>query len=128
MAHSYIEYKDKNCRVHDLDLSMACFLIMKKANGSGKFEKLFDEWMDSISFDGPGCVDLHLTDYLIDIEDVRDFQNLLGLAEQDLKTFSGLYPKSELGEYLGKAKINLVEDYKAELIEEALQRLRSIVD
>lgn len=127
MAHSYIEYKDKDFRVHDLDLAMACFLIMKTAGSRSEFQELFDEWMESISFDGPGCIDLHLNDYLVDDGNVSNFRNLLDLAEEELKNISGLFPKSELEEYLGKAKINLVEDYKIELIEGAVHGLRSVV-
>lgn len=129
MAHSYIEFRDKNIRVHGLDLAMACFLIMKQSGSSlsNTLQKLFDDWLESISFDGPGCIDLHLDEHLIESDYIQELVVLLDLAEHELKEHSGYYPKMELTQYLEKAKINLAEDYKTDLIENVLHSFRSFV-
>ena len=130
MAHSIIEFRNKDFRVHDLDLAMACFLIMKQSNGSlsDTLQKLFDDWLESISFDGPGCIDLHLDEHLVESDHINELISLINLAESELKEYSVSYPKIELTQYLDKAKINLIEDYKVDLIENVLKGFRSIIE
>lgn len=130
MAHSYIEFGNKDFRVHDLDLAMACFLIMKQSNGSlsDNLQELFEDWLESISFDGPGCIDLHLEEYLLEPAHVKELIALMNLAERELKEYSSYYPKIELMRFLEKAKINLTEDYKVEIIKNVLKEFRSIVE
>lgn len=130
MAHSIIEFKDKSIRVHDLDLAVACFLLMEQGRAAGlePIAKLFEDWIDSISFDGPGCIDLHLDENLVDAETVQVMKDLIDSTIQSLNEESGLYSKDELNSILAKAKISLESDYRVDLIRGALVELRSLIE
>jgi len=130
MAHSIIEFKDKSIRVHDLDLAVACFLLIeqKPVARSEPIVKLFEDWIDSISFDGPGCIDLHLDEHLNDAETNKLVKDLIDTTMQNLNEMSGCYPKDELNSILSKAKISLENDYRVDLIRGVLAELRTLVD
>ena len=130
MAHSIIEFKDKSIRVHDLDLAVACFLLMEqgRAAGSAFVDNLFEDWVDSISFDGPGCIDLHLNENLVDAKTVQALRDLITLTMKSLNAESDLYSKEKLNFIFAKAKICLKSDYRVDLIRDALVKLRSLVE
>jgi hypothetical protein len=130
MAYSIIEFKNKSVRIHDLDLAVACFLLLRQ-NGdtnSSLFDKLFEDWIDSISYDGPGCIDLHLNSYLVNPESIQLVKTQIDLTIQSLDETSNFYPKDELNPILAKAKITLENDYRIDLILRALSGLRSLID
>jgi hypothetical protein len=130
MAYSIIEFKDKSIRVHDLDLAVACFLLMEqgKTVGSEFVAKLFEDWVDSISFDGPGCINLQLDENLVDAKSVQALRDLINSTMQSLNEESDLYSKEKLNSILAKAKISLESDYRVDLIRGALVELRTLVD
>ena len=130
MAHSYVEYNNRDFRVHDLDLIVACTLVMNNAEKVDykNLQPMFDEWVDSISNDGPGCIDLRLDDYLIDDKIVQKLIQILDLSKREIDDFPDTYPKSKLNASLKKFKINLENDYKAELIRAALGGIKSLID
>lgn len=130
MAYSVVEFKNKSIRVHDLDLAVACFLLMEQnqVGRSGSIVELFEDWVDSISFDGAGCIDLHLDERLNDAETSQLLKDIIDATIQDLNEVSGFYPKDELNSVLSKAKISLESDYRVDLIRGVLTELRSLVD
>jgi hypothetical protein len=91
-------------------------------------QPMFDEWVDSISNDGPGCIDLRLDDYLIDDKIVQKLIQILDLSKREIDDFPDTYPKSKLNASLKEFKINLENDYKAELIRAALGGIKSLID
>lgn len=117
-------------RIHDLDLAVTCFLLMKQKDDENleSVDKLFEDWIESISYDGPGCINLHLNEYLVNSETVQLVKNLIDATMQSLDTLSALYPKDELNPILVKAKITLESDYRVDLIKETLSKLRLLFD
>lgn len=75
---------------------------------------MFDERVESIYFDGPGRIDLHLDEYLNSQELCSDFVKLLDMVDDELSKHQNPYPKAKLNELLQIAKINLDNDYKIE--------------
>jgi hypothetical protein len=130
MAHSIIEFKYKSMRIHDLDLAVACFLLMsKKSDTNSEFvNKLFESWVDSISYDAPGCIDLHLNDYLVNPETMLFVRKLIDETIQSLDKMSGSYPKDELNSILSIAKISLENDYRVDLIQGVLSEFKLLVE
>jgi hypothetical protein len=130
MAYSIIEFKNKSMRFHDLDLAVACFLLMSQKVGSKPefVDKLFEDWVDSISYDGPGCIDLHLNENLVNTEEIQAVKDLIDATKQSLDKVSNLYPKDELNPILAKAKITLESDYRIDLIKGALSEFKSLID
>ncbi|WP_435635990.1 hypothetical protein ACSC9U_14400 [Pseudomonas solani] len=130
MAYSIIEFQGKSIRVHDLDLSVACFLLMEKgrSTGSALLIGLFDVWSDSIMFDGPGCIDLHLDAGLVKAEVLQELKSLIDTTMQDLNMISDIYPKDKLNLILAKAKIRLENDYRIDLICGVLDEFRRLVN
>jgi hypothetical protein len=130
MAHSYVEYNQRDFRVHDLDLIVVCTLVMNNAVKVDykKLQPMFDEWAESISNDGPGCIDLQLDGYLVDDESVQKLIQILDLSKRELSDYPETYPKSKLNVSLKKFKINLENDYKTELIGAVLSGIKSLVE
>jgi hypothetical protein len=129
MAHSIIDFQENSVRVHDLDLAVACFLLIQQEVKveSESITKLFEEWIDSISFDGPGCIDLHLNDNLGDERTVRLLKELIDATIQSLRKTPGFYPKERLNSIMAKANISIENDYRVDLILNVLVGLRSLV-
>lgn len=129
MAHSYVDFHNNNFRVHDLDLAVTCFLIIDqaKAIASTKLQPMFNHWVESISSYGPGCIDLHLDHNLNEPESAEILINLLDLVARDLDSYPDTYPKDKLDGSLRKAKINLENDYKIELIRNVINELRTLI-
>jgi hypothetical protein len=130
MAYSIIEFQNKSMRIHDLDLAVTCFLLMKQ-KGDANLEfanKLFEDWIESISYDGPGCINLHLNEHLVNPEKIRLVKNMIDTTMQSLNKVPALYPKDELNSILAKAKITLESDYRVDLIKETLSELRLLFE
>ena len=130
MAHSYIEYNGKDFRVHDLDLILACTLVINNAVKTNHkiLQPMFDEWVDSISNDGPGCIDLKLDDFLVDDESIQKLNQILELVKTELSGFPDNYPRNKLNESLKGYKINLENDYRTELIRDVIKGLKALLD
>ncbi|WP_146232622.1 hypothetical protein [Pseudomonas protegens] len=129
MAYSILEFSGRFIRVHDLDLSIACFLVIEVGSGMAStfLDDVFEAWVDSICYDGPGCIDLRLDFYLTNKERESLIVSLIGEVARNLEFVSGFHPKDRLNAILVRTKIKLVEDYKVELIEEALIGLRGLI-
>lgn len=130
MAYSIIEFNNKYKRIHDLDLSIACFLIMEQneIEKTQLLEKMFQDWVDSISCSGSGCIDLNLNEYLRDPETIHLLKKMIEKTLQSLEKFSDLYPMDILNPILAKAKISLQNDYRIDLIKNALTELMALLD
>jgi hypothetical protein len=117
-------------RIHDLDLAISCFLLMRqKYDANSDFVNvLFADWVDSISYDGPGCIDLHLNEHLTNPESIQLVKNMIDTTTQSLDEVSDYYPKDELNAVLKKAKITLESDYRIDLIKGALSEFRSLFE
>lgn len=125
MAYSIIEFHNKSMRIHDLDLAVTCFLLMKQKGDESleSADKLFEDWIESISYDGPGCINLHLNEHLVNSETIQFVKNLINATMQSLDKVSALYPKDELNPILAEAKITLESDYRVDLIKKTLSEL-----
>lgn len=129
LAYSTLEFSGRIARIHDLDLSVACFIVMElgKNISSDFLNEAFESWIDSISYDGPGCIDLRLDSFLKSQERVDVAVSLIEGAIRDLDIMSGEYPKDRLNLMLASAKIKLNADYKIEFINQALIELRRVI-
>lgn len=130
MAYSIIEFNNKYQRIHDLDLSIACFLIMeqKEIMKSQLLEQMFEDWVDSISYDGSGCIDLNLNEYLRDSETMHILKKMIKKTLQKLDDVPDLYTTANLNPILAKAKICLKNDYRTDLIKNALTGLMTLLE
>lgn len=130
MAYSIIEFSGKNKRFHELDLSIACVLIIEKYRNiaNGKYDAMFDKWLESITFSGSGCIDLHLDEYLQDRKLRLVIRELAKSVLQDLDEIGDLYPKITLNKLLAKAKINLENDYRVSLIRSVIEGLNELIE
>ena len=129
MAHSYIEYKEGSSRVHDLDLAIACFVIMRQANKfiDHSLDELFNVWLESISFSGAGCIDLRLNEGLDEKKEL-ELAEFIESSLEELLNYSNFYPKENLKFFLSKSKINLQSDYRINLIKKTLIEIKEVVE
>lgn len=129
MAYSIIEFADKSFRFHDLDLTIACVFIIEQ-RGTKRvdlFDRMFEGWIDSFSFDGSGCIDLHLDEHLIDSESKVLLIEKIELVLRNLDEFSESFPKVKLNKLLAKVKINLENNYRIDLITIALEEMKILL-
>ena len=66
--------------------------------------------IDSISYDGPGCIDLQLDKFLKSQECVDVDVGLIDKVIRELDSASDVYPKEKLSSMLAGAKITLNTD------------------
>jgi hypothetical protein len=72
--------------------------------------------------------DFRVSMYLIDDKIVQKLIQILDLSKREIDDFPDTYPKSKLNASLKEFKINLENDYKAELIRAALGGIKSLID
>ncbi|MEY9331840.1 hypothetical protein ABH911_002151 [Pseudomonas protegens] len=129
MAYSNLEFSGRFARIHDLDLSIACFLVIELGSrvGSSFLDDMFEAWVDSISNSGSGCIDLQLDKFLKSQERVGLIIRLIDLVIRDLESMSEVFPREKLNSMLVGVKIKLDVDYRVGLIIGALIGLRKII-
>ncbi len=130
MAHSYVDFRETSFRTHDLDLTIACILILEKSNAvaNSKLQPMFKHWMESLTTGGSGCIDLELDRYLTDTDSIEMLAELIDSVDHDLANETSEFcPKEKLNLALAIAKIHLANDYKVALIKDVLHKLRSLV-
>lgn len=129
MAYSNLEFSGQFTRIHDLDLSIACFLVIESGKyvSSEALDDMFDSWVDSISYGGPGCIDLQLDKFLKSQEYADVVVGLIDRVIQELYSMADVYPKEKLSSMLAGVKITLNADYEVKLIRTALAGLRKVI-
>lgn len=129
MAHSFIEFKGRGFRVNDLDLAVSCFIIIEHAeiNDLNELNLMFNEWIDSISSDGAGCINLSLDKYLVTDQHMEYFTYLLSLTSIKMDELKECFPKNKLAWILNQTKINLINDYKVDYIKSTLDGLIKLI-
>ena len=129
MAYSIIEFKSKEYRFHDLDLSISCRLIieMNDEHSFENLEEIFHKWLDSISFDAPGCLNLYLNEYLKNTDLKQSIEILINDVIESLNEYKNYYPKEKLNILMKKEKINFQNDYKIDLIYKTMNELKNLI-
>lgn len=129
MAYSNLEFSGRFARIHDLDLSIACFLVIELGSrvGSSFLDDMFEAWVDSISNGGPGCIDLQLDKFLKNQERADLIIRLIDLVIRELESMSEVYPRERLNSMLVDVKKKLDVDYRVDLIKGALISLQEII-
>ncbi|MEO1005007.1 MAG: hypothetical protein AAFW67_03940 [Cyanobacteria bacterium J06638_38] len=114
MAYSFISYRNSDVRLHDTEISICAFLIMSIANKASfwesarnqGFKEMFQEWRESIDYDGAGCIDLQLDAFLDTDDKVHLLFLLLEKAEKQLNVFEEFVPAAYLNEISQPSKLN----------------------
>ena len=130
MGHSFVSYKDKDLRIHDLDVAVSCLIIIKQSeNYSIELKEMFDAWIDSIHYSGTGCIDLHLDEYLINQEIIKTLVHLINISINEVNKHGGFYPKeiiNELSKQVGITEFK--NDYETRRIIDTLSEMEKLIN
>ena len=133
MAHSFVTFEEKDIRVHDLDLAIACVLIVDAAKQNDvrpkigpRISAMFDEWLDSISHTGPGCIDLKLDEYLSAKEDRGQLISILEHVRTSLSNSPEL-SAGKLNALLLPTKIVVKSHYSADSVVGVLDAIKTVL-
>ena len=129
MAHSFVEFSNRTVRVNDLDLAVACSLILLEGrrNDASTLESMFLAWEDSIAFSGAGCIDLHLDVHLASVEKQHELRKLICSANKIVETYTSGIPKSVLNPILVPLEIRLEHNYRTDFASGTLRSILSVV-
>ncbi|MCE4056168.1 hypothetical protein [Pseudomonas sp. Au-Pse12] len=88
--------------------------------GSDFLDDVFGAWVYSISYGGPGCIDLQLDKFLKSQECTDLVARLIDGVIRELELMSVVYPREKLNSMLVGVKINLNVDCRVDLIRDTL--------
>ena len=109
MAHSYVSYGGNHVHMHDLEIILTAFSIVRFAEAHPAQYPLatypyLAGWRDMLEVYAPGCLDLALDEHLATTDDVDRFCDLVQATKADL---------AEQGETIPAARLNQVVDAPA---------------
>jgi len=103
MAHSYVSFGDNSVHMHDIEIILTAFYILRYAEShpneypEAEYPYL-SVWRDVLEVYAPGCLDLELDQYLTRPEGVERFRKLALAARADLAAQGETIPGSRLNE------------------------------